>query len=163
MSRNSDHINNRTIENTYRPAEVHKNEILVAVLNQDYGISRNSRNAGNTAFDESDVEIAYMKAGGWGTRAARIAGYSGQQAYLMRLRNFGPNKLIKIHLRMKVDKLQAPMTTGRGGRYPIFYTFERLLELWFGASQYKASVPGRLRNWVPEEGSFWDHWWKDRG
>ena len=171
MSINSLHQNNPALTGGFYAKEKSPGEILADVLNPEYVFRRNYRNAGNTAFDEATVQTGYMKAMGIGSDAATLIGYKGdkvtkRKTVRLRIRNMGPWKLMEMHTAMKANGLVPPIGTGAGaanggGTHPIFYAFERLLQLFF--EDYEAlEIPQRIRNWVPAEGSFWNHWWKER-
>lgn len=130
-----------------------------------YVIQENLENAGHTRFDLRDVMVGYIRGKGVGQRAAIEIGYSDMltnttTSVKARLRNAGPHKMRQLHELMKTTG--AYKTTGMDAqRVPLFYTFERLLQLFF--PDYTAiPIPHHIRNWVPTEGSFWNHWWKER-
>ena len=163
MSVNSIHINNPTDTGaSYATHSTIVKAIIKAKGNSP--INRNDDNAGFTAFDLRDVFTGYARARGQGNVAARIIGYANpengaSQAIRKRLRNAGPHKLRELHTLMKNNNMVVPAATV--GRIALFYTFERLLQLFF--EDYEAvEIPQRIRNWVPTEGSFWNHWWKER-
>lgn len=171
MSMNSLHQNNPNLNGGFFAAEMPHAEIVAAVLNTEYVFRRNYKNAGYTAFNEETVQIGYMKAKGRGKVAAIMIGYAGAEEYGIvavkkRVRNMGPWKLRAMHESMKEHGLIPQTGQGNGatngaGRHPLFHTFERLLQLFF--EDYEAvEIPQRIRNWVPEEGTYWAHWWKER-
>lgn len=132
--------------------------------NQHYTIQENLENAGNTRFDLRDVMVGYIRGKGNGRRAAMKIGYTQGQytptGIRTRLRNAGPHKIRRLHELMKADNAYKTVDMGVQ-RVPLFYTFERLLQLFF--PDYVAiPIPHHIRNWVPTEGSYWAHWWKER-
>lgn len=131
---------------------------------KNYVIQENLENAGYTRFDLRDVMVGYVRGKGVGRRAGLEIGYAQGPATTIairtRLRNAGPHKMRQLHELMKAEG--AYRTTGMDAqRVPLFYTFERLLQVFF--PDYVAiTIPHHIRNWIPEEGSFWNHWWKER-
>lgn len=133
--------------------------------NIHYPIVENLENAGNTRFDLRDIMVGYIRGRGRGRRATIEIGYGDQlfnatTSVKIRLRNAGPHKMRELHELMKAENAYHTVDM-HAPRVPLFYTFERLLQLFF--PDYVAiPIPHHIRNWVPEEGSFWAHWWKAR-
>lgn len=133
--------------------------------NKRYVIEENLENAGFTRFDLRDVMVGYVRGKGVGRRASLEIGYAPgpdmTQGIRTRLRNAGPHKMRQLHELMKAANAYRTVDMNVR-RVPLFYTFERLLQLFF--PDYVAiAIPHHIRNWVPENGTYWDHWWKDRG
>lgn len=166
MSMNSLHQTNPEMNGgSYAKASAPEWAVAHAKM-KHYVIRENLENAGYTRFDLRDVMVGYVRGIGVGRRAGLEIGYAqgprGILAIRTRLRNAGPHKMRQLHELMKAEGEGAYQTTNMDAqRVPLFYTFERLLQLFF--QDYVAiPIPHHIRNWVPTEGSFWNHWWKER-
>jgi len=164
MSINSRHQNNPEMNGgSYAKASAPE-WAMTHARNKHYVIQENLENAGFTRFDLRDVMVGYVRGKGVGRRGALEIGYAQGPdttvAIKTRLRNAGPHKMRRLHELMKTEG--AYRAAGMDAqRVPLFYTFERLLQLFF--TDYVAiPIPHHIRNWVPAEGSFWNHWWKER-
>ena len=171
MSLNSLHQLNPEMTGGFYTGELTHAEVLARALDPNYILDRVRKNAGWTAFDEATVQIGWIRGKGNCSVSANLVGYRGPMAarinaMKIRIRNMGPHKLRAMHTSIKLHGLVPPIGSGihaaaGGGRHPLFYTFERLLQLWF--HDYIAEyIPQRIRNWVPAEESYWYHWWFER-
>ena len=167
MSMNSRHQLAANSQGFFATSISHK-MVVDMMRSEAFILQRNYMNAGNTAFDEYTIQIGYMRARGVSAHAAEMVGYrlprgGGKEALKGRVLRMGPWKVRAMHETMKQEGL-IPVHEGSpqgGGKHAVFYTFERLLQLFF--TDYEAlKIPQRIRNWVPEEGSYWHHWWKAR-
>lgn len=165
MSMNSMHqLNPEMAEASYAKASAPV-WALHHAQNKHYTIQENLENAGFTRFDLRDVMVGYIRGKGVGRRAAIEIGYSGPNpdmthAVKTRLRNAGPHKIRALHELMKTNGEYNTVAMDVR-RVPLFYTFERLLQLFF-PDYIAIPIPHHIRNWVPAEDSFWSHWWKER-